>query len=292
MSVTAHAGPIQLRRAPGGRPRIVGHRGASGYAPENTLPSFALALAQGADILECDVHLSRDDHLIVIHDATVDRTTDGSGRVRDLTLAELKALDAGAHHGPEYRGTRLPTLDELLEWARPRCPLAIELKQPDERYPGYAEHTVRAIRRHAMERQVIIISFDHPLLAEVKALDPAIATGIIYASALPDPVAAARAVGADAIHPFALLVDRALVEAAHAAGYAVSPWTLDPELLIDQVIYTGTTSTLTTEAAELAALKVREVLAAGVDSAATNSPDRLRRLIDELFSEGAAPPPA
>src|SRR5215213_901611 len=96
------------RRA--GRPLIVGHRGAMGYAPENTLASFERAVALGVDAVECDVHLSADGVPVVIHDHTLDRTTDGHGLVADHTLAQLKALDAGAWRGAEFAGQRLPTL--------------------------------------------------------------------------------------------------------------------------------------------------------------------------------------
>src|SRR5690349_24766663 len=101
----------QIQTAPG-RPLIVGHRGAMGYAPENTFASYERALVLGADAIECDVHLSADGVPIVIHDHTLDRTTDGQGPVRDRTVAELKRLDAGAWRGPEFAGQRLPTPEE------------------------------------------------------------------------------------------------------------------------------------------------------------------------------------
>src|SRR5215471_12590471 len=103
-----------------GRVWVVGHRGAMGYCPENTLASFERGLELGADWIELDVHLSRDGQLIVIHDETLDRTTSGHGLVRDHTLAELKRLDAGAWFGAEYAGQRIPTLDEVLDWAHRR----------------------------------------------------------------------------------------------------------------------------------------------------------------------------
>lgn len=278
---------LSLLKPPGGKPWLVGHRGAMAYAPENTLPSFELALAQGADVLECDVHLSRDGQPVVIHDATLDRTTNGSGRVRDLTLAELQRLDAGAHRGEEFRGTRLLSLDELLDWARTRAPLAIELKQPAEPYPDYEATVIRTLRRHRLERQVVIISFDHPLLARVKQIDPGIATGVVYGDEpLADPVARCREVGGDALHPRADLVTEELVAAAHAAGIAVSPWVVDADFLAHMLILArGEAHPLRPAEldAEVAALQ-RGCLLAGVDSAAANAPDRLRALIDELFA--------
>src|SRR4051812_10295524 len=103
-----------------GRVWIVGHRGAMGYRPENTLASYEHALQLGADWIECDCHLSRDGALIVMHDETVDRTTNGHGLVRDHTLAELKQLDAGSWFGSQYADQRVLTIEELLDWARQR----------------------------------------------------------------------------------------------------------------------------------------------------------------------------
>src|SRR5512141_2609782 len=95
------------------KPFLLAHRGASTHAPENTLPAFELALEEGADGVELDAKLSADGKVVVIHDATVDRTTDGHGRVSELSLQELKALDAGASFGDRFRGVRIPTLDEV-----------------------------------------------------------------------------------------------------------------------------------------------------------------------------------
>src|SRR6188508_282265 len=101
-----------------GRPRVFGHRGAMGYAPENTFASFERAIALGVDVIEIDV----------IHDAELDRTTDGEGVVGQKTLAELKTLDAGAHFAPEFTGQRIPTLGEMLVWARGKCVVDVEIK--------------------------------------------------------------------------------------------------------------------------------------------------------------------
>src|SRR5688572_11167984 len=120
-----------------GRVWVVGHRGAMGYRPENTLASYEHALELGADWIECDVHLSRDGVPVVIHDETLDRTTNGHGLVRDHSLAELKRLDAGAWFGAEYAGERLLTLHELLEWARARDTVVdVEVKNAPLYYDG------------------------------------------------------------------------------------------------------------------------------------------------------------
>src|ERR1043166_3256151 len=122
--------PLRQRlRQERGRIWVVGHRGAMGHCPENTMASFERGLELGADWIELDVHLTRDGGLAVMHDETVDRTTGGHGRVQDYTLAERKRLDAGAWFGPAYAGQRVPTLDEVLDWARGRdAILDIEIK--------------------------------------------------------------------------------------------------------------------------------------------------------------------
>jgi len=215
---------LSLLRPPGAPMLRVGHRGARGHAPENTMASFALAASMGVDAVETDVQLSRDGEVVLIHDHTVDRTTDGRGFVRDLTLAELKALDAGGWYDRRHAGERIPTLEELLAWAKGRVGVAIEIKNGPIYYPGIAGKTVELVRRHGMERQVILISFDHIVLREAKRVAPEIATGILYVGGLADAVGAARAAQADSLNPLWAYITPELVRAAHAAGLAVSAW--------------------------------------------------------------------
>jgi glycerophosphoryl diester phosphodiesterase len=215
---------LTLLRAAGAPLLRVGHRGAKGHAPENTLASFDRAVELGVNAVETDVHLSRDGEVMLIHDHTVDRTTDGHGYVKDMTAAELKTLDAGGWYGPEFAGQRILTLAELLAWAKGRVGVAIEIKNGPIYYPGIAEKVVRLVRQHDMARQALLLSFDHLVLREARMIAPEIAAGILYVGRLVDPVAAARAAGADAIHPQWAFVTPDLVQAAHAAGLAVSPW--------------------------------------------------------------------
>jgi len=242
---------IKLRPIEGEGALIVGHRGAMGYAPENTIASFEKGLALGADLIELDVHLSADGRLVVIHDPTVDRTTDGSGYVRDMALAQLKKLDVGSWFAPGFAGERIPTLAEVLEWARGRIGLAIEIKNGPVFYPGIEEKVVEALEAYGMEEEVIVISFDHRCVRRVKELRPGIATGILYVGRLADPVAAARAALADAIHPKADYLTAEDIQEAHGAGLAVSTWTVN------------------------APSQMREFIEMGVDSIGTNYPDLL-----------------
>jgi glycerophosphoryl diester phosphodiesterase len=234
------------------QPLIVGHRGAMGYAPENTFASYERAVELGVDAVECDVHLSADEVPVVIHDHTLDRTTDGEGPVQARTLAQLKELDAGAWRGAEFAGQRLPTLDELLGWCASRVPLSIELKNGPTFYEGLAERVVELVRKHGMLERANVISFDHQAVRRVKELEPRLAAGILFAARLVDAAAAARAAGAETVMPAYYFATADVIAQAHAAGLTVSVWTVD-------------------DPATARALARR-----GVDAIASNYPDRIR----------------
>jgi glycerophosphoryl diester phosphodiesterase len=220
-----------------------------GYAPENTFAAFELALKQGADVIELDVHLTADNQCIVIHDETLERTTNGHGIVGETTLTELKKLDAGSWMGAEFAGQQLPSLDEVLAWASSRCILDIEIKADPVPYEGIEARVVDLIRHHKMQDQVLVISFDHRVPQRVKALAPELATGILYACRPVDPLALAKQCGANAILPTTDFCDAETIELAHAAGISVNSWaTSDPKV-------------------------IARLVAAGVDSVCTNHPD-------------------
>lgn len=225
-----------------GRPRVFGHRGAMGHAPENTFASFERALELGVDAIELDVHLSADGEVVVIHDHELDRTTGGHGIVGEKTLAELKALDVGVRFGPEYAGQRIPTLGEVLAWARGRCALDVEIKGGPWPYSGLEERVVDLIRRHQMTDQTIVISFEHPTVARVKALAPEIATGTLWSCRPIDPVAVAQAASANAILPHWSYCDAETVERAHVAGLSVHPWATSEPGVIERLIRLGVDS--------------------------------------------------
>jgi len=215
---------LDLRKSTTGFVSIIGHRGALASAPENTLPAFEEGLRQGADVLELDIHLSRDRELIVIHDFRVDRTTDGKGYVKDLTLAEMKRLDAGSRFSPAFKDARIPILGEVLEWAKGRAWLAIEIKSEWMTYEGIEAALVDQLHRSEMAEQVVIISFDHCCTKRVKDIDPDIATGILYNARLVDPIQVARSARADVLRPRWPFASLAEIKAAHAEGLAYAPW--------------------------------------------------------------------
>lgn len=214
------------------RPLVIGHRGAMALAPENTLASFELALAQGADGVECDVHLTRDGQVVVMHDFSLERTTNGKGAIAEKTLSDLAELDAGSWFGSEFVGERVPTLDQFLavlqrEAARREHPpiAVIELKAGSGRYPGIEKAVVEAVRRAQWSAHTVLISFDHVAIQETKRLAPEISAGILYHAAPIDAPAMARAALADVLGPSRELLNAEAVERAQASGLQVFVWT-------------------------------------------------------------------
>jgi glycerophosphoryl diester phosphodiesterase len=249
----------------------VAHRGASAYAPENTLEAFALAVDQGADVLELDVHLTGDDEVVVMHDHRVDRTTDGTGEIHALTWPELQRLDAGGWFGPRWRGARVPALADVLERFAARAWIDIEIKAGvrADWFAGGADEdpgvTTRVAGRvlevaagtGALDR-IVISSFGGAALRWVRETAPSVATQISVLSVeIADDCAAAAAAGFDVISPQVYAANAESVGAAHAAGLAVH-------------VYTGPGD----DDEPMEAL-----LGVGVDAVKTNRPDRLRALL-------------
>lgn len=158
-------------------PLVIAHRGASYHAPENTMPAFQLALEQGADGIELDAKVTADGHVIALHDPTLERTTDGHGRPGDWTLERLKALDAGAWMGRVFRGTPIPTLEEILESLAGRLLINIELTNYRTPGDGLVERVVDIVRRRGLQGRVLLSSFYRGNLAAAKRLAPEIPVG-------------------------------------------------------------------------------------------------------------------
>ncbi len=199
---------------------ILGHRGAAAEEPENTLRGFQRGLELGVAGMELDVQLTQDGRLAVIHDATVDRTTNGRGRVRDFTLAELQRLDAG-------KGERIPGLEEVVALVRGRAYLLVELKQMEA-----APALLRFCQERRLFEEVRIISFWHPAVKAFKEQEPRLQTGVLLVGCPADPPGLARAALADTLVLNYQYVNRELVDAAHRQGLKVSIWNIDsPEIL-------------------------------------------------------------
>ena len=239
----------------GSRPRIFGHRGAAGVMPENTLASFAAALAAGATHLELDVHATADGHVVVLHDPDVSRTTDGSGEVRRMTLAEVRALDAAARFTPLAgfeagafeRPLRIPTLAEVLD-AFPDAPLNIDLKQAEPAIEGLV---VELLRAHGALDRALLTSESDEVVARVRALAPEAITGcptgevlaFLQAGEGAAPAGRALQVPVD-VHGFPV-VTGPFVERAHAAGVEVHVWTIDDAGEMDRLVALGVDGVIT-----------------------------------------------
>lgn len=213
----------------------IAHRGASSYAPENTFAAFDLAIEMGARHLELDVHFSSDGHLVVIHDDTVDRTTDGSGPVTSRSLAALTALDAGAWFDPRFKGERIPTLGAVLEryWG---AHLHVELKGHSA---GLAQRAVDMIRSSGIATNVTITSFQKAKLEETRAYAPELPTGWLVGEVSDAVVAQARALGLTQLCPRAGAVTPELVSRLHAEGLVVRAWGVATEDLMRRVVTAG-----------------------------------------------------
>src|SRR3989304_10409901 len=161
------------------RPLIFAHRGASAYAPENTLAAFRLALEHGADGIELDAKLSADGQVVVIHDQTVDRTTDGHGRVNQLTLTQLRQLDAGFCKGAAFKGERIPTLAEVLEMLGDRLIINIELTNYDSPQDGLPEKAAELVRAGHLEQSVLFSSFLPSNLLAIRNILPSVPLAIL-----------------------------------------------------------------------------------------------------------------
>lgn len=212
------------------RPLVFGHRGAKDYAPMNTLPAFALAAEQGADGIELDVHLTRDGHVVVVHDFTVDATTNGSGRVTEMTLDELKALDAGSWFGDAFRGVTIPTLDEVFEAVGDSLLVNVEIKSKAVETDGVEQAVADVIARHDMTRRVIVSSFNPLTLNRFRDILPQVPIGFLYQAGMSiDTEEVMKQLGLkhEARHPHHSMIDAAYMAWAITEGYRVNAWTVN-----------------------------------------------------------------
>jgi len=215
---------------------VIAHRGASSYAPENTLAAFDLALEMGARHIELDVHLTADGRIVVIHDDKVDRTTDGTGAVAAQTLADLRKLDAGAWFDPRFAGQRIPGFAEVLERYAGRAHLHVEIKG---RTPLLAQRTVDEIRRHGMAETVTMTSFQAAPLREIRAYAPDLPAGWLVREVSDAVISEARDMALTQICPKAPEVTPDLVRRLHDDGFAVRAWGVATEALMEQVVRAG-----------------------------------------------------
>jgi len=237
----------------------IAHRGASKLAPQNTMAAFEKALEIGADGIEFDVRLSADGVPVVIHDATLDATTDGSGRVDAMRLAQLKQLDAGSSFDPAFAGERIPTLAEVLETLGGKLFLNIELKGLEPFDRGLERAVVALVEQYAMEEHVLLSSFNPLAVRRVQRFAPRIPTGLIYQRRAPLARRLAHVIMPrfpEALHPHHAVVDEQHIRRARAHNARMNVWTVDDPT------------------------EMRRLIALGVDGIITNVPDVLRQVLE------------
>jgi glycerophosphoryl diester phosphodiesterase len=242
------------------RPLNLGHRGARGLAPENTLAGMAAGMAAGADGVEFDVQRTADGHLVVFHDDDLKRICGVGGRVVTSTLAQLRELDAGRHFGPQFAGELIPTLDELIETLPPNAFLNIEAKRFRFRSDGLEAGIVQAIQRHNLLGRCIVSSFNPVLLWRLGRMERSVPLGLLYAPDLPlgfNRGWQRHVLRLRALHPYHEEVTPDRVRRAHGRGWQVNTWTVnDPA-------------------------EMRRLIGLGVDGIITDRPDLLSALLME-----------
>lgn len=237
--------PMPTSPFPGRRTMIVGHRGASGLAPENTLPAFQKALDLQVDGVEFDVQRSADGELILFHDEELDRTTNGQGNVWELTLDQLQQLDAGSWFDAGFAGTRILTLREFLTFMRDKaCLLFLEIKDPF-RYPGIEGEIATLIREFDLIERTQVRSFFHESLHRLHEIAPEIALSELWFSEFPEKLTYPT------LNLLHLLYTPENIVQAHAKGYRATAWTVNE------------------------GDRAQELIAAGIDGLTTDFPDRL-----------------
>lgn len=219
-------------------PLVIAHRGASALAPENTLAAFELALELNADGIELDVMLSSDDELVVIHDVSVDRTTNGIGKVPQMTYAQLRELDAGSKFGEAFSGQHLPTLSEVFESVGGKMLINVELKNYHAPFDDLAARVVRLIERFGLQESVLLSSFNPFNAAKARKINDSISFGLLTEPAslgalLRGPVG--RLFGYQALHPYYKDVNLKMVETLHQRDKQCNVWTVDDPKIIKQL---------------------------------------------------------
>lgn len=241
---------------------LFAHRGFSGRYPENTPLAFRKTAEEtDADGIESDVHITRDGELVIFHDAAVERTSNGTGYIKDLTYEELLALDIGSWKSPEFAGEHIWTFAQLLGFCKETgLLLDMELKNYEVFYPDLERRVIAEIRAARMEEQVFVSSFNHISMQRFKTLCPEIETGLLYDKPLLDIEAYVQRSNADNMHPRYQLLQYQpeLVELFHSRGMKVNTWTVDSEP------------------------DMRDMLGRGVDCIISDRPDLLCRVAEDM----------
>ncbi len=235
---------------------ITGHRGASGWAPENTLASFKKAMEIGADYSELDVQLSKDGQVVLLHDATLDRTTTGKGPIAEWNLADLKTLDAGSWFDEKFKGEPLPTLQEVVDLVKGKMKLNIEIKV-SEFNRELADKVVALVRTNNFQNECMITSFNQPTMEYVREKAPELQVGLIFGKKYDDSVFSGNW---DVLSSNKANIDQKFMKKAHDSGKKVHVWTVNDEK------------------------EMQDLIELGVDGIITNYPDLLKKVLAQRVS--------
>lgn len=239
-----------------------GHRGASGYFPENTMVAFEKAIEMGATGIETDVQMTKDGVLVLIHDEYVNRTTDGIGLVKDYTYKELMKLNASTYMKNYTNKTSIPTVEELLALAKNQDVIInFEIKSGVILYPNIEENLINLIYKEQFQNNVILSNFNHYSLVKCKEVSRDIPTGILYMEALYKVEDYCSTVGANALHPYFYCAQPEVIQNAHEKGLKVNPFTVNDEGAMNNLIL------------------------AGVDGIITNYPDKLKNIMEDVYGK-------
>lgn len=241
---------------------VIAHRGFSGAAPENTLAAFKKAIDAGADMVELDVHLSKDGHVVVIHDDTLDRTTNGKGNVASYTLSQLSEFDAGSWFNPRFSGERIPTLQEVLNLARGRIPVHIEIKKGDlgpYSIADLANRSLQEVEKAGMLSQVLFGSFDPAAIDRVSQSNPRARVALIHNQpwTVPQEVTGGRNIAV--LSCGGKVLTQSNISGAHRRGLRIFVWTLNTDE------------------------QMQHFLNLEVDGIITNHPDRLVNILRKKY---------
>ena len=231
---------------------VYAHRGASGYAPENTMAAFKKAVEIGSHGIECDVQVTKDGKLVICHDETLERTTDGKGFIKDLNYNEIRELDAGDWFDSRFKNEKIPQLSELLKLVKDNgLILNIEIKSGIVLYPGIEQKVMDEVMAFGLPARVIISSFNHYSVKTCKEINPSVKTGILYMEGLFEPWNYMKSLGCECAHPFYMALTQEISKELKARGHIINVFTVnDPKAAV-------------------------ELVRMGVDGIITNYPDRI-----------------
>lgn len=228
--------------------KIFGHRGSAGTHPENTMISFKEAARVGADGIELDIQMTKDGVIVVIHDETVKRTTNGKnkGWVKDYTLKQIKKMDVSYKFKDKYGFCEIPTLEEVFDWAKSNQLLInVEFKTGLVSYKDIEEKTLKMISDYGLENRIVISSFNHYSLVKCRRISSTIDLAILYMEGLYEPWDYAKRLKTNGIHPYHQTISKEIVEESKLNGIAVRPFTINDEKKMKQFIEFGCSAIIT-----------------------------------------------